>query len=110
MLENSPRKWHKVLSEVLWAYRNAKNTTTGFSPFRLTYGHDALFPLEIMALYNELDQAEDEQWTPFENIRAYKAKVAQWYNKKVKGRSFAIGDLVLKYVLPIGTKDHQKGK
>ena len=29
---DKPKKWHEVLSEVLWAYRNSKNNTTGLTP------------------------------------------------------------------------------
>ena len=27
-IEDQPRKWHEVLSEVLWAYRNSRNKVT----------------------------------------------------------------------------------
>ena len=27
-IEDQPRKWHEVLSEVLWAYRNSRNKAT----------------------------------------------------------------------------------
>ena len=30
----------------LWAYRMSVKTTTGFSPFQLVYGLEAVFPIE----------------------------------------------------------------
>jgi hypothetical protein len=39
-----------------------------------------------------------------------KARVATTYNKKVKSKSFQIGDLVWQTILPIGTKSNQFGK
>jgi hypothetical protein len=32
------------------------------------------------------------------------------YNKKVRGKSFQIGDLVWKMILPLGTRDNKHGK
>ena len=47
MLEDNPRDWPKILSETLWAYRTSKREATGTSPFALTYGHDAILPVEV---------------------------------------------------------------
>ncbi|XP_025661280.1 uncharacterized protein [Arachis hypogaea] len=44
---NRPRMWHETLSQVLWAYRNSPRGSTGTSPYKLVYGHDAVLPLEI---------------------------------------------------------------
>ena len=46
-IDDQPRKWHEVLSEVLQAYRNSKNKATSLTPFKLTYGQDAIFLMEI---------------------------------------------------------------
>ena len=37
----------KQLPEVLWAYRTTHKTTTGETPFALTFGTEAVIPLEI---------------------------------------------------------------
>jgi hypothetical protein len=44
------------------------------------------------------------------NVEANKAKVARWYEKKVKIKEFSQGDLVWKLILPIGSKDQKYGK
>ncbi|XP_015960838.1 uncharacterized protein LOC107484811 [Arachis duranensis] len=44
---NRPQTWHETLSQVLWAYRNSPRGSTGTSPYKLVYGHDAVLPLEI---------------------------------------------------------------
>ncbi|KAG6466148.1 hypothetical protein ZIOFF_076059 [Zingiber officinale] len=41
MITDNPRVWHEVLSEALWAYRTSQRSSTGVTPFALTYGHDA---------------------------------------------------------------------
>jgi hypothetical protein len=40
-------------------------------------------------------------------IEKDKIRVARAYNKKVKLKSFQVGDLVWKTILPVGTKDHK---
>ena len=47
MVDHNPRVWHELLSEVLWAYKASKRTSTGTTPFTLTYGHEAVLPMEI---------------------------------------------------------------
>ncbi|KAI5335079.1 hypothetical protein L3X38_025212 [Prunus dulcis] len=47
MLEKNPKQWHEKLSETLWAYRTSKREATGMNPYALTYGHDAILPMEI---------------------------------------------------------------
>ena len=44
------------------------------------------------------------------NVEANKARVARWYDKKLKVKNFAQGDLVWKLILPIGSKDLKFGK
>jgi hypothetical protein len=44
------------------------------------------------------------------NVEANKARAGQWYDKKVKVKTFAQGDLVWKFIMPIGTKDSYFGK
>jgi hypothetical protein len=59
--------------------------------------------------YNDLmmDELEDLRMIclrALENIEKNKMRVAKYYNKKVKVKQFAEGDLVWKALLPIGTK------
>ncbi|MCI29485.1 gypsy retrotransposon integrase-like protein, partial [Trifolium medium] len=42
-------KWTEELHSVLWSYRTTPHSTTGETPFRLTYGTDAVIPVEIGA-------------------------------------------------------------
>ena len=39
--------WPKELPIVLWAYRTAAKTPIGETPFNLTYGTEAVFPVEL---------------------------------------------------------------
>ncbi|XP_038685728.1 uncharacterized protein LOC119985511 [Tripterygium wilfordii] len=50
MMDDNPRVWQKIPPKVVWAYRMTKQSSTGTSPFYLTYGHDAMLPMEIAIL------------------------------------------------------------
>jgi len=43
-----PRSWHRYLSLILWAMREAVNETTGVSPFTLVYGRLPYGPLAVL--------------------------------------------------------------
>jgi hypothetical protein len=65
--------------------------------------------------YNDLMMDELEELNmiclrALENIEKNKMRDAKYYNKKVKVKQFAEGDLVWKALLPIGTKYNTFGK
>ena len=41
-------KWSDHLADVLWACRSSVKTATGFSPFSLVYGTEAISPVELV--------------------------------------------------------------
>ena len=45
--KEKPKNWHKVLDEALWACQTSPRESTNTAPFRLTFGHDAVLPIEI---------------------------------------------------------------
>jgi hypothetical protein len=89
-IEENPRRWHEVLSEALWAHRISRHGATKVTPFELVYGQEVMLPVE--------------------EIEKDKARVVKAYNKKVKSKSFQVGELVWKTILPIGSKSNQFGK
>ena len=48
MVDRNPRVWHELLSNVLWAYRTSKRSSTGATTFVLTYGHNIVLPMEMV--------------------------------------------------------------
>ena len=99
--------------------------TTVETPFSLTYGSEAVVPTELglptyrvttfdeqsneEAVRGELDLVEEKREQAYLRMAAYKQKAAQYYNRRVKHRSFQIGDLVLK-VVNQSTKNPSHGK
>ena len=46
-LEEANGAWLKELPNVLWAYKTTVRTPTGETPFRLTYGTEAVIPIKV---------------------------------------------------------------
>jgi hypothetical protein len=128
-IEENPRRWHEVLSEALWAHRISRHGATKVTPFELVYGQEAMLPIEVnldaymLAKQNDLsavvyhnlmmdniDEVTDVRLKALKEIEKDKARVARAYNKKVKSKSFQVGELVWKTILPIGSKSNQFGK
>jgi hypothetical protein len=58
-LDTAKTKWAEELHTVLWAYRTTPHSTTGESPFRLTYGTEAVIPIELTELTWQTDANTD---------------------------------------------------
>jgi len=119
-LEEAKGTCSEELSNVLWAYRTTARTPTGDMPFRLTYGIEAVIPVEVgvtsmrRGVFNEdsnddqlrvnlnyLDKVRDGA---SQKMMRYQQKMVKYYNKRVKLRRLNIRDLVLRRVT-LATKD-----
>jgi hypothetical protein len=117
------------LSEALWAHRISKHSATKVTPFELVYGQEVILPMEVnldalqIAWQNELsavdyhnlvldrlDEVLDERVKALGEIVRDKLRVARAYNKRVKEKSFQVGDHVWKTILPIGFRSNKFGK
>ena len=121
---SNPSNWDELLLEVLWAYRTSKMLCINTTPFSLVYGHDAVLPVEVTvqslrvarqnqlshtdyedAMMAEMDDLDEAQVAALNSIILQKQRVIKNYNWRVRPKTFAIGDLVWKVILPFGTKD-----
>ncbi|XP_050365402.1 uncharacterized protein LOC126783910 [Argentina anserina] len=112
MLDVNPRSWHTELDHTLLAYRTSKRTPTGTTPYALMYKHDAILPIEINV--QSLRVREQHQLIGEDYVQAIliaeKKKIAWLYDKRTRGRSFGVGDLVWKACLPYGERVDGRGK
>jgi hypothetical protein len=46
-IEESPRRWHEVLFQALWAHRVSKHGATKVTPFELVFGQEVVLPVEV---------------------------------------------------------------
>ncbi|KAM2398968.1 hypothetical protein ACFXTH_035587 [Malus domestica] len=129
MVTDSLEKWHEKLGNTLWAYRTSKRAGTGTTPYALTFGQDAILPMEInvssvriqnqFGLHSEecieamcqgIEDLDVARIEALNQIQEGKKAVARAYNKKVKLKSFKEKDLVWKTVLPLGAQLRGFGK
>jgi hypothetical protein len=61
-------------------------------------------------MMNKIDEVTDVRLKALKEIEKDKARVAKAYKKKVKSKSFQVGELVWKTILPIGSKSNQFSK
>ena len=61
-------------------------------------------------MMDNIDEVTDKRMGALKEIEKDKLQVARAYNKKVKGKSFQVGDLVWKTILPLGMKSNKFGK
>jgi hypothetical protein len=61
-------------------------------------------------MLDSLDEVSDERVKALGEIERDKLRVAKSYNKRVKEKSFQVGDLVWKMILPIGSRSNKFGK
>ena len=128
-IEENPRRWHEILSEALLAHRISRHGATKVTPFELVYGQEAVLPVEVnldayrLAKQNDLsavdyhdmmmdniDEITDKRLKALKEIEKDKLRVARAYNKKVRPKSFQVGELVWKTILPLGTKSNKFSK
>jgi hypothetical protein len=46
-IEENLKRWHEVLSEVLWVHCISKHSAIKVTPFELVYGQEAILPVEV---------------------------------------------------------------
>ncbi|XP_074359147.1 uncharacterized protein LOC141698354 [Apium graveolens] len=114
-LEEKKGTWPEELAQVPWSYNTTPRTITG-ETFFLVYECEAMVPVEVGArsfrkdnydseanevnhrLY--LDMIEETREDAQIMIATYQQRAARHYNSKVRARTFKVGDLVMRLVMP----------
>ena len=110
--EKHPGRWFKELPAVVWGLCTQASHNTGVSPYFLDYDSEVILPADIafraprVEHYNEeqaaavrtedVDRAEEERLITCIRTAKYLEGLRKYYNRNIKGRSFAVGDLVLR--------------
>jgi len=61
-------------------------------------------------MMDNIDELTNKRLRALKKIENDKLRVARDYNKKVKGKSFQVGELVWKTILPLGMKSNKFSK
>ena len=67
--------WDGLIDFVTFAYNTSRQETTGYSPFYLLYGREAVLPIDV-ALGNNPDLGLDDG-DPSDRVRTLTAKLSQ---------------------------------
>jgi transposase InsO family protein len=113
LIFNQPRgKWPDELIKVVWGHNTTISRSTGFTPFKLLFGDEAITPEEAKAgSIRTAASAEDEadyhvakdtiegtRLQAVENINKYQAETIKWHDRKVRLKNIKPGHLVLRRV------------
>lgn len=113
----------------MWACRKYPKGETNYIPFRLTFGNDAVLPVEIYLqssgiqrqtkvpfdhywnmILEELVDLDEDILASLNVLIIQKEQIAKEYNNIVKLTKFVIGDYICKFILPMDQKDRTLGK
>lgn len=105
------KDWDKLIPSLLFAYREAPQESTGFSPFELLYGRDVRGPLDVLKeawvsgkhssqyvlsyilLMRDRMSAMSEQVQ--QNLKSAATRQKRWYDRNARDRTLQAGDQVL---------------
>ncbi|WKA02825.1 hypothetical protein VitviT2T_020978 [Vitis vinifera] len=120
IVDKSKRDWPERVGEALRAYQTTYRTPTQATPYSLVYGVEVVLPLERqipslkIAIHEgltnednaklrlqELETLDEKRLEAQQLLECYQARLSRAFNKKIRLRSFQIGDLVLAIHRPI---------
>jgi hypothetical protein len=113
LIFNQPRgKWPEELIKVVWSHNTTVSRSTGFTPFKLLFGDEAIASEEAKtgsirttALTEDeadyhvaKDIIEGVRLQAVEKINKYQAETIKWRDRKVRLKNIKPGHLVLRRV------------
>jgi len=110
-IEKYDAKWLQELPRVVWGLCTQKSRATGYSPFFMVYGFEAVLPSDIafgaprIQNYDEneaestrrtdIDSAEEHYLTDSLQHARYEQQLRRYHDRNVQERDFNIDNLVL---------------
>jgi hypothetical protein len=106
------KRWMKELPSVVWSLRTTPSQATGFSPFFLVYGAEAILPTDLeygsprTKAYDDqnnqtnredsLEQLEEAREVALLHSARYQQSLRRYHTRRIQPRGFQVGDLVLR--------------
>jgi hypothetical protein len=106
------KRWMKELPSVVWSLRTMPSRATGFTPFFLVYGSEAILPTDLeygsprTRAYDDrsnrtnredsLDQLEEARDMALLHSARYQQSLRRYHARGVRSRDLQVGDLVLR--------------
>jgi hypothetical protein len=114
---NYATRWLAELPHVIWGLMFQVSSTTGFSPFFLVYGSEAVLPTDVafraprIQFYEEgeaeqtrridLDSLEEQRLAVVMRQTHHDQQLHRYHDRNVKETSFKVGNLVLRRIQKI---------
>jgi transposase InsO family protein len=111
-LKRAADAWVEELPSVLWSLRTTPNSSTGYTPFFLLFGAEAVLPTDVRycaprvvayikedaqtALVDALDLLDEAQDVALARSAVYQQSLRNYHSRRVRGRSFEPDNLVLR--------------
>jgi hypothetical protein len=108
---NYATRWLAELPHVIWGLKTQVSSATGFSPFFLVYGSEAVLPTDVafgapqIQFYEEgeaeqtrridLDSLEEQRLAAVMRQAHHDQQLCRYHDRNVRETSFNVGDLVL---------------
>ena len=106
-VKECPLQWESHLKKVCFAYNTSIQATTGFTPFSLVFGRQARIPIDVMFPTNKPEATTHSEFatalrktleSAYELVRKKTgmghARQKEYYDQKIHGKPFQIGDQV----------------
>jgi hypothetical protein len=106
------KRWIKELPSVVWSLRTTPSRATGFAPFFLVYGAEAVLPTDLeygsprtrayddqsnqASREDSLDQLEEARDKALLHSTRYQQSLRRYHARGVRPRDLQVGDLVLR--------------
>jgi hypothetical protein len=107
------KRWIKELPSVVWSLRTTPSRATGFWPFFLVYGAEAILPMDLeygsprtkayddqnnqTSLEDSLDQLEEARDVALLHSARYQQSLRRYHARRIRPQGFQVGDLVFGY-------------
>jgi transposase InsO family protein len=111
-LNKSGRRWLQKLPAVVWSLTTTPSRATGFTPFFLVYGAEAILPTHLeygsprvkgydeganqRAHEDSLDQLDEARIVALMHLARYQQALRRYQARKIRRRDFDEGGLVLR--------------
>ena len=113
LCSEQPRQWHRFINPLLFAYREAPQESTGFSPFKLFYVRTVRGSVQILKklwtketdvpevktsyqyVLDLRERLDDTMKIAQEELKRSQSKNKRLYDRRAKRRVFQVGDKVL---------------
>eukprot|EP00253_Pinus_taeda_P017045 PITA_17045 len=115
-IKENRRDWFQRLPEALWAYRTTWRNTTGFSPYELVFGKNAIFPVEFeiktlrtalvvnldltdaqTARLQQLQELDEKRLEAIHQTMMIQQQRSRWHDRTIKQKQFQKGNWALLY-------------